>query len=91
MSGLEQDLWHVPLAEPVQPRLLDALTGLDEKLLCGYRTAPTCTLIGRRIAPQVAAMLRGEVTYVAVHQTVRMAGIALWEAEHGRVADSIGI
>jgi hypothetical protein len=90
MSELLGPLWELPLEDPVQPRLLDAMTGLDEKLLSMYRGAPTRWL-GRRVGPDVIAALRGKKPYAAVHQVVRMAGIALWEREHERIAESIGV
>ena len=83
-------LWAVHPTAPVQPRPVCALTGLDEKLLHGYRHAPAWWL-GQRIRPDVTTALAGETPHEAVHQMTRMAGIALWEREHGRLADSIGI
>jgi hypothetical protein len=74
----------------VQPRPTDALTGLDEQLVRVYRQTPG-RVIGQRIAPQVTAMLAGEVQYAAVQQLVRDAGFILWELELERPADSIGI
>jgi hypothetical protein len=35
--------------------------------------------------------LRGEKRYAAVHQLVRMAGIALWEREQEQIADTPGV
>jgi hypothetical protein len=90
MSELLDRLWTMPLEDPVQPKLLDALTHLDEVLLWKWRATPTCTL-GRRIGTQVAQACEGEQQYVAVQQTARVVGIALWERELGRIADSIGI
>lgn len=83
-------LWTTPQAVPVQPRLVDAMTGLDENLLRLYRRAPSGWL-GRKISPDVLAALESERCCPALLQMTRMAGIALWEREHGQVADSIGI
>jgi hypothetical protein len=83
-------LWSVSSAEPVQPCLLEAMTGLDEKLLHLYRQAPS-RVTGRRISTDVTRALESERSFVALQQLTRMAGIALWEREHGIVADSIGL
>jgi hypothetical protein len=89
MLTLEQ-LWDVPLSEPVQPRPVDALTSLDEHLVHAYRMV-SVPRIGRHIAPQVAAMLAGDVQGAASRQLARDGGFALWESEFGRTADSIGL
>jgi hypothetical protein len=83
-------LWTLQASDPVQPRLLDAVTSLDEALLRMYRQAPTGR-VGRGLRREVVAMLEGNVPYTAVYQMTRMAGIALWEREHERLAESIGI
>jgi hypothetical protein len=67
-----------------------AIMGLHEHLLRDFRIADTRSL-GRRVAPQVAQALRSAEIDPIIHQVVRMAGIALWEREHERIADSIGI
>lgn len=83
-------LWTVRPSAPVQPRLLCAINGLDEKLLRLYRQAPARAL-GCRISPDVATALKSARWQPAIQQMARMAGIALWEREHGQVADSIGV
>jgi hypothetical protein len=85
-----EQMWAAPAAAPVQPRPVSALTGLDEKLLHTYRVAPSWWL-GRRLRPDVAGALVGEIKYEAVHQMVRMVGIALWEREQEQIADAIGV
>jgi hypothetical protein len=90
MSRVLEQLWDVPLSDPVQPRLVDAMTSLDEVMVRKHRGTPSYS-IGRCVAPQVTAMMAGEAQYATVRQLVRDAGFALWEREFMRTADSIGI
>jgi len=62
------------------PRLITALTGLDEKLLPWYRGRSTRGLC-REIAPLVGEAIDGSVHYDAVCQLVRLVGIVLWDRE----------
>jgi hypothetical protein len=85
-----EELWTTRSETPVQPRLICAMTGCDEKFLQLYRAVPT-HVVGWQVRHQLADALEGKHRYEAVDQLARLAGIALWEREQGIVADSIGI
>jgi hypothetical protein len=94
VSGLESDLWQVPLAEPVQPGLLDAVTGLDEQLLARYRRTPTWVL-AIQLAPRLEEALEDPESrwwQPALHQAWgRLIGVTWWEREHEQIADTLGV
>jgi hypothetical protein len=86
---LEQ-LWAVHALDPVQPHSVSEMCGLHEKLLRDHRRTSS-RVIGQRISPMVLRAVDGQPELDLLQQWVRVAGVALWEREHGRIADSIGI
>jgi hypothetical protein len=66
------------------------VTGLDEKLLCLYRGTQS-RAVGQRVLPLVSQALAGRMPYESLQQLARMGGVALWEREFERVADSIRV
>jgi hypothetical protein len=85
-----EELWTTRSEAPVQPRLVCAMTGADERFLQLYRAVPT-HVVGWHVRHQLSDALEGKPRYEAVDQLARLAGIALWERELGVLADSIGI
>jgi hypothetical protein len=73
-------LWHVTLADAVQPLPVGPVTGLDEKLLFLYRGLPS-RAVGQRVMPLMSQARAGRMPYDSLQQLGRMGGVALWECE----------
>jgi hypothetical protein len=83
-------MWMMPVQDAFEPRLVGALMGSHEKLLPTYRGWPSCRL-GRSVAAMLDAVLRAEDANEMLRAEIRLVGIALWEREQDRIAETIGI